>query len=159
MNRLASLGVFLFLSSVFVFVGCGPSGPKLYPVKGAITVNGKAAPQALVFFHRKGKTDINEPVPFGRATDDGKFSVTYAPGQGEGAQEGEYILTVVWPDMTKPEDSNGMRPDALRGNFDKVANSTLTATVKPEVNNLPPLDIKLSAEQAAKPLIKNPNDK
>lgn len=141
-----------------IVIGCGPSGPALYTVKGKVTVNGKPAAKAVVFFHRKGKTDVNEHTPFGKANDDGSFSISTTPDQ-EGAQAGEYVVTVIWPDMTKPEDSNGGRPDALHGLYDKVASSKLTATVKPEPNTLAPFELTITAAQAAKPEPKDPNNK
>ncbi len=145
-------GVWLIVS------GCGPSGPTLYSVKGKVTVNGKAAAHAIVFLHRKGKTDIGEPTPYGKATEDGTFAIATAPGQ-DGAQVGDYTVTIVWPDMSKPEDGNGGRPDALHGLYDKVANSKLTATVKAESNALSPFELTISAAQAARPDVKDPNNK
>ena len=151
----------LFASCAIVWLvvsGCGPSGPTLYPVKGKVTVNGKEASNAIVFLHRKGKTDIGEPTPYGKAAEDGTFSISTMPGQ-DGAQLGDYVVTVVWPDMSKPEDGNGGRPDALHGLYDKVANSKLTATVKAESNALSPFELTISAAQAARPDIKDPNNK
>ena len=60
---------------------------------------------------------------------------------GIGAEEGEYTITVFWPDMTKPEDSNGQRPDALNGAYDKVDKSQIFATVKAGVNELPTIKV------------------
>jgi hypothetical protein len=133
--------------------GCGPSGPKLHPVRGTVTVQGKPAHHAIVFLHRNGRKDMTEPVPYGKADAQGNFAISSA-ADGDGAQEGEYVITVYWPDMSKPEDGNGQRPDALNGAYDKVAQSKLTATVKPGPNVLPNLDL---TPAAPKRTVADPN--
>lgn len=128
--------------------GCGDAGPKLYPVKGTVRVDGKPASDATVFFHRQGRANSNEPVPYARCAADGSFQVTTSK-EGDGAQVGEYVLTVVWPDMSKAPDGNGGRPDLLRGTYDKPATSALKATVEAKDNTLP--EIVLRAPTGAAP--------
>ncbi len=148
----------VFLIVLAVAPGCSQDGPKLYPVTGAVGVNGKPAGGALVFLHRKGKTDMAEPTPYATAADDGTFKILWQPGR-DGATPGDYSVTVVWPDMTKTPDGNGGRPDVLRGAYEKLATSTLTATVKAEPTNLPAFELTLSTVQAAKPVVKDRNNK
>lgn len=126
--------------ALVAILGCGPSGPKLYPVRGKVTVKGKPASYALVFLHRVGRSDPNEPVPYGQVGDDGNFSITTVK-KGDGAQIGEYMITVDWPDMSKSPDGNGQRPDALNGAYDKPTESKIKAVVKEGENTLPPLDL------------------
>lgn len=125
---------------VLAVSGCGQTGPRLNPVKGTILVNKKPAPEALVFMHRTGRTSPEEQVPFGRAGQDGTFRIMNGTS-GEGAPEGEYRITVYWPDMSKPEDRTGGRPDALNGAYENPANSTISFVVKPGQNTLPTLDL------------------
>ena len=146
------------LAAALLAPGCAPDGPKLTPVTGTVSVNGKPAAAALLFMHRKGKTDMTEPTPFATAADDGTFKVLWQPGTG-GALPGDYVVTVVWPDMTKAPDGNGGRPDLLRGTYDKLATATLLATVTAAPTTLAPFDLKLTAAQAAKPPVKDPNNK
>lgn len=137
MNQSARLfATVFFLFSLATVFGCGKSGPKLYPVKGIVTVVGKPADKALVFMHRKGRNALTDSLPFGTCKVDGAFAIE-TPSVGIGAEEGEYTITVFWPDMTKPEDRNGQRPDALNGAYDKVDKSQIFATVKAGVNELP----------------------
>ena len=152
------MSVVAFLTVLALASGCTPDGPKLYPVTGTVTVNGKPAGNALVFLHRKGKTDMAEPTPYATAAEDGTFKVVWQPGR-EGATPGDYSVTVVWPDMTKEPDGNGGRPDVLRGTYEKLAASTLTATVKAEPTTLPAFELKLTTVQAAKPVVKDRNNK
>lgn len=137
-------------------VGCGPSGPKLHPVRGTVTVQGKPAHHAIVFLHRTGRKDMTEPVPFGKVDEKGEYVISSSAGT-EGAQEGEYVVTIYWPDMSKPEDGNGQRPDALNGAYDKPAQSKFTASVKPGPNVLPKMDLTPAAPKRAP--APNPNDK
>ncbi len=53
--------------------GCGPSGPKLYPVVGQVKVDGKPAEHALVFMHRKERNAMIDPLPYGTCTADGSL--------------------------------------------------------------------------------------
>ena len=147
-----------FLIALVFASGCSQDGPKLYPVTGTVSVNGKPAGSALVFLHRKGKTDMAEPTPYATAAEDGTFKILWQPGR-DGATPGDYSVTVVWPDMTKAPDGNGGRPDVLRGTYEKLATSTLTATVKAEPTTLPAFELKLSTVQAAKPVVKDRNNK
>ena len=136
--------------------GCSPSGPKLNPVRGTATVNGKPAHHAIVFLHRKARTDMAEAVPYGKVAADGTFSITTTK-DGDGATEGEYTITVYWPDMSKPEDGNGQRPDALNGAYDKVAQSKLNTVVKAEANVIAPLNLTPGVPQRKQ--VADPNDK
>jgi len=147
-----------FVAVTVLAPGCAPDGPKLTPVTGKVSVNGKPAAGALVFLHRKGKADPAEPTPYATAADDGTFTVLWQPGR-DGATPGDYVVTVVWPDLSKAPDGNGGRPDLLRGTYDKPAASALAATVKAEPTALAPFELTLSAAQAARPAAKDPNNK
>ena len=151
------ISVVVFLIASVVSSGCTPDGPKLYPFTGSVSVNGKPAGSALVFLHRQGKTDMAEPTPYATAEEDGTFKILWQPGR-DGATPGDYSVTVVWPDMTKAPDGNGGRPDVLRGTYEKLATSTLKATVKAEPTTLPAFELKLSTVQAAKPVVKDRNN-
>ena len=142
------------LAAALLAPGCSPSGPKLTPVTGKVSVNGKPAAAALLFLHRKGKSDMNEPTPYAKAAEDGTFKVLWQPDR-EGTMSGDYLVTVIWPDMTKAPDGNGGRPDLLRGTYDKIATATLSATVTGEPTTLAPFDLTLTAAQAAKPPAKD----
>lgn len=134
--------------------GCGPSGPKLHPVVGQVKVEGKPAEYALVFMHRKERNAMLDPLPYGTCKADGSFEIE-TPNVGKGAQEGEYTLTVYWPDMTKPEDGNGQRPDALNGAYEQLAQSKIFASVKAGKNELPPMELKPGPPKAKAPSDKN----
>lgn len=129
--------------------GCDGSGPKLYKVRGTVQVDGKPASDALVFLHRQGRSNLNEPVPYGRANANGEFVVTSVV-EGDGALAGDYVITVAWPDMSKAPNGNGERPDLLRGTYDKAATSTIKATVEPKDNQLPEIALRMPTGPAPK---------
>jgi hypothetical protein len=143
MRASCSAGDVLLVGVMLVMLGgCGQNGPALYPVSGKVQCDGKPVADAMVFFHRAGKTDINEPVPYGFTTADG----TYQLGTnmlGDGAQAGDYVITVVWPDMTKKENGNGERPDLLKGTFSKASESKFKATVTTGSTSVPTIEVKL----------------
>ena len=131
----------LLAAAAILAAGCADSGPKLYPVRGKVVVDGKPASDAIVFLHRQGRADPGEPVPYGKADADGAFEVTTTKA-GDGALPGEYVLTVVWPDMSKAPDGNGERPDLLYGAFAAAAKSSIKATVGEKDNQLPDITLK-----------------
>ena len=141
---------------VSMFIGCEPSGPKLHPVKGVVHVAGKPAEHAIVFMHRKDRNALTDQIPYGTCVANGSFEIE-TPSVGKGAQEGEYLITVFWPDMSKPASGTGERPDSLNGAYEKVEKSTITATVKTGKNELPPLDLVPGPARARS--IADPNSK
>lgn len=141
MKRTVSLFTFaLYLISLATVMGCGQSGSRLHPVKGKVEVDGKPADQALVFMHLKERNSLTDPVPYATCKADGSFAIE-TPNVGKGAEEGEYTITVYWPDMSKPEDGSGQRPDVLNGAYEMVDKSKIFATVKAGMNELPVLKL------------------
>jgi predicted small lipoprotein YifL len=143
MRAIRSVGAVLILAGALSMLGgCGQSGPALYPVSGKVQCDGKPVADAMVFFHRAGKSDIGESVPYGTTGPDGSYQLgTDVPG--DGAVAGDYVITVVWPDMTKKENGNGERPDLLKGTYLKPTESKLKATVTTGKNDIPVIEVKL----------------
>ena len=155
MGRTRGSLVFWLLLIAQLFVsGCGQSGSRLNPVHGIVEVSGKPAENALVFLHKKGRDSMVDPLPYGTCSANGSFEIE-TPNLGKGVEEGEYTITVYWPDMSKPEDSNGQRPDALNGAYEKVNESKLIASVKSGKNELPTLKLTPGPARARAPSDKN----
>lgn len=95
----------------------------------------------MVFLHRAGRDALTEQTPYGTCDAKGAFEIE-TPGRGKGAIEGEYVITVFWPDMSKPARGDGERPDALNGAYERAENSTIKTTVKAGKNEIPPMDLK-----------------
>lgn len=87
----------LLAGVLFCLTSCGPSGPKLYPVRGKLTFDGVAP---------AGATVVLEPVgggkerPTGVVAADGTFTLSTYP-HGDGAPAGEYKPLFTW----YPEDA------------------------------------------------------
>ena len=141
MKRTEGFFVFtILLFSLATVIGCGQSGSNLHAVKGKVEVDGKPADQAIVFMHKKERNSLTDPVPYATCKADGTFDIE-TPNVGQGAEQGDYTITVVWPDMSKPEDGSGQRPDVLNGAYEMVDKSKLFASVKAGVNELPVMNL------------------
>jgi hypothetical protein len=135
--RLVVLALALFAAS------CGSGGPKAYPVKGVLKVNGKPAEGATVSFHRKEPFE-KTIVPTGKTDKDGKFSLTTYKVD-DGAPVGEYYVSITWPASRK-----GWRPgpDRLDGKFSDPKRSPITRTVEAkDLNEVETIDIKAELKE------------
>jgi|SRR5687768_14358113 len=107
-------------AAVLLVAGCaGDDFRKTHPVSGMLTINGAPAdPGVLVWLHPQFPEDDRYPIhPKGETTEGGAFTIaTY--NSGDGAPEGEYVITVEWPQRI------GMSPhfsgDLFGGAFAKV---------------------------------------
>jgi hypothetical protein len=112
----------------------GPDGPKPYPVKGVVKVNGEPAAGAMVAFYATTPFD-KTIIPTAVTEEDGSFTLTtYAPK--DGAPAAEYEVAVTWP-----ESRSGWRvgEDRLRKAFADPKTSGLRARVEAKSDNDLPL--------------------
>jgi hypothetical protein len=130
-------GVLLALVS-----GCGmDKGPRLYPVKGMVRLNGEPGKDVNIMF-----TPVT--LPEGGATPLSPAAVTDEGGRfqlmsfkpGDGAPAGDYKVTIIYPMNRYNKHLLGI--DRLKGKFADPKTSGLTAEVKPTSNDLPPFDLK-----------------
>jgi uncharacterized protein (TIGR03000 family) len=110
--------------------------PKLYPVHGRVVVDGKPAGGAVVALAPTDAAMTDRPAAVTK--EDGSFALATFK-DNDGAPAGEYVVTVVWP--TKAD--GAARPeDRLKNRYGDATKSSLRATVKPQDNELPPLELK-----------------
>jgi hypothetical protein len=136
-------GRFLAAGALAALVfGCSADkGPRLYPVRGVVRINGEPAKDVNVMF-----TPVNPPaggdVPLSPAAvtqEDGSFRLmSFQPG--DGAPAGDYLVTVIYPMNRFNKHLSGI--DRLRDKFANPKTSGLTARVEPTSNDLPPFDLK-----------------
>jgi hypothetical protein len=136
-------GRFLAAGALAALVfGCsGNKGPRLYPVKGLVRINGQPAKDVNVTF-----TPVTPPeggdVPLSPAAvtkEDGSFQLmSFQPG--DGAPAGDYLVTVIYPMSRFNKHLSGI--DRLRDKYANPKTSGLTAKVEPTSNDLPPFDLK-----------------
>src|SRR5262245_7963022 len=134
---LLAVGALVVLAS-----GCaGNKGPRLYPVKGVVRINGEPARDVNIVFTpvtlpADGATPLSPAAVTG---DDGSFLLmSFKPG--DGAPAGDYKVTVIYPMNRFNKHQSGI--DRLRGKFADPKTSGLTAKVEPTSNDLPPFDLK-----------------
>jgi hypothetical protein len=140
--------VVLLTLLALALAGCSSySGRRqVYPVQGQLFIQGQPADGARVVFYLSPGTgsDPQKPVfPLGDVAADGSFQLTTYL-KNDGAPEGEYAVTVVWPEPRKPgerPDSTEERPDRLNGRYAEPENSPFHATIIRGTNTLAPFHL------------------
>lgn len=92
--------------TVIALTGCGDDGPKLHPVSGTVTLEGKPLEKAGVMFFPRGTTLGNACI--GMTDANGKYTLKPENRSGTGAPEGEFAVTISKmkdPPPTKPGES------------------------------------------------------
>lgn len=142
---MGQLRIVLFFLASGVLQGCTHHKPgkdwlPTYHTEGYVTVKGEPAVGAIVrLFPLVPQADTKTPViPTGVVNEEGLFELT-SYSTGDGAPEGEYAITIEWPDPTMsatqsatPEDP----PDRLLHRFSDPKRSKLKASISAEDNLL-----------------------
>lgn len=122
-----------------VSMGCGSSTVELYPVRGEVFLSGQPAGGAVVHFHPVD-AELCSPA-FATVQEDGTFQLsTY--GTNDGAEPGDYVVTLNWRDEQKVDDEIVNGPDRFGERYSKPATSTLNVTVTAGENVVPRYDLK-----------------
>lgn len=142
--RIASVVCRRTLSSLVVLAlallcsACSSGRKPVHPVRGQILVDGKPAGSAQVLFHPAEGSD-DDLRPTGQTDDEGYFHLTsYA--NGDGAPEGNYVVTVTWFRVFK-SGQEVVRYNALPQRYATPQNSQLRVTVAKGNNELDPLQL------------------
>ena len=122
---------YLFLTApLLLVIGCGPSGPKTYPVTGKVTIGGNPAPNVNIMFAPK-TPDGTLQTAGGSSDDSGNYTL-FTGNQGKpGAMAGAYIVTV-----SESEDEEGAMAGYMsdeggtQGGADTSADPSTTADSK-----------------------------
>lgn len=136
-GRLAVVSLSLGLLSL---TGCGQSGPakvETHPVRFDLTYRGRPTPGALVAFHPVTPTE-GAPAPRGVVTRDGQLKVSTFNG-GDGAPEGEYVLTIQWSPLVKREGEVVQGPNVLPRKYTSPQTSGLRIRVASGENQIAPV--------------------
>src|SRR5258707_3086026 len=120
-------GLLLAAGALFAPVsGCGGDGPRLYPVKGVVRINGEPAKDVNVVFTpvaapEGGATPLSPSAVTG---EDGSFRLMSIK-PGDGAPAGEYQVTIIYPMKRFNKHLSGIDP--LKGKIAEPQKSRLTA--------------------------------
>lgn len=130
-------------------LSCDKSRVAVYPVRGEVLCQGRAAAGAFVIFHPITESELVQRMrPHGIVGPDGTFHLkTYR--DADGAPAGDYQVTIEWPavDPRYPSDSSDSEneltgPDRLRGRYANPNTSGLRATVARGKNLLDAFEIR-----------------
>jgi len=132
----------LLAAAALVCAGCGPPAGRtpvpVHPVEGKLLVVDRPATNARLVFYPAGGSP-GSVCPVGVTGPDGRFRLTTYTTD-DGAPEGEYVVTVLWPNETFPADdcdvANMATHDRLGGLYLDPAKSELRATVRPGHNTI-----------------------
>lgn len=131
----------LMIACLVTSVGCGQRAAPVYPVSGSLLVNGRPATGATLFFHPQADRVSEKRMPFAIVKEDGTFQAT-TNGPNDGAPEGVYAVTVVWPVRGVSEGEMIEGPDQLQGRFASSANPAANVTVLSGPNEIPAIDLR-----------------
>lgn len=126
--------------------GCPRAGHRpllVYPVNGELFVDGKPAENAVIAFHPVNRTEWASATSRAVVDREGRFSLTtYAAN--DGAPEGEYVVTVYWPErpLDPAGEGDSLPTDKLGRKFASVSQSPLRALLRQQPVNLARVDLK-----------------
>ncbi|MBP3953749.1 hypothetical protein J8F10_00340 [Gemmata sp. G18] len=145
MNRLLSAAV--FCTALTTLIGCGGrEGPPLYPVSGIVRVNGQPAERVTVNFQRTDPAATgNAAHPSGVTDADGRFRMS-TNKEGDGAAEGEYVVTFTW--QSDPDSEKAA--DLFSGKYRAPKTSKFRAKVGTGPTELEPFELVAEPTQAKK---------
>jgi hypothetical protein len=127
---------------------------KVYPVTGKVLVDGAPAADCLVYLHRTFDDEHPRRVsPFCTTDETGAFSIN-SYSVGDGAPEGEYVVTLEWREKSGMFGQNHDGPDKFDGAYAKKdvnqGKPGFVVKVGKEPLAIPTFDIKLTPEQKRK---------
>jgi hypothetical protein len=130
--------VFVLLLAAAVSSCSRERRPTVHPVHGTVTVQNKPAAKAVLVLRPASQGPLKGPIPHGEVGPDGAFQIsTYA--EGDGAPEGEYIVTITWPESRKdPMTGDEVSDDRLQGRYADPATSSWKITIRAGDNELAP---------------------
>lgn len=134
MARMFSL---IGLSLICVVVaGCGGTQKEMVVVSGKVlAAGGKVCNDALVVFHPLDAGKVNGPKPFAKTDASGNFKLT-TDVEGDGAEPGNYGVTIVWQaaekeaKMSLSGEGENAGPDILKGKYANPGQPLIKAEVK-----------------------------
>jgi hypothetical protein len=145
-----SRSVFCFIALLcsLTLLGCSGNASKAVPSGGVLkTSKGEPCAGALIVLHPQEKARVNDPKPVATADANGNF-VLRTHTQDDGADPGEYGVTVVWlgseagvKEFSLSSESGGGATDRLGGRYGNPKDPKIKVTIP--ANGDKSLDIKV----------------
>jgi hypothetical protein len=120
--------------------GCGKAEPEhvaVFPTKGKITFKGQPTVGATVLLYAKTPQE-KVPAPRASVAPDGTFKLSTFK-TGDGAPEGEYVLTVKWYKPVKNGSDVVSGPNVIPAKYTQAQSSTIVVRVAAGENSLDPI--------------------
>jgi hypothetical protein len=139
-TRLASVAATLLLA--VTTAGCGKAEPErvaVFPTTGKITFKGQPTIGATVLLHPKAPQE-KVPAPRASVAPDGTFKLSTF-NTGDGAPEGEYVLTVKWYKPVKNGGDVVSGPNVIPAKYTQAESSTIVVRVAAGENSLDPIKL------------------
>jgi len=132
----------LAAAALVAAAGCGQSGPPrvpVYPVQGKVEIDGRPAAGALVILHPK--ENPSAAAALAHVNNDGTFTTTTYE-TGDGAAEGDFIVTVEWFKPVQRNDDYVMGPNLAPEKYRRPETSDLQVHVAAQPNELQPIKLR-----------------
>ena len=110
------------------------------PVAGAVVFDGQPTPGALIVFHPVQGAQSQTPPARGTVRNDGTFELTTYEAN-DGAQPGEYKVTVEWHQLIDDNGDARLGPNVLPIRYSRPQTTDLVVHVAEGPNRLPPLQV------------------
>jgi hypothetical protein len=123
-------------------LGCSEAKPDriaVHPAAGTITFKGQPAHGASLTLHPKTAAE-SIPAPRANVEKDGSFKLSTFNG-GDGAPEGEYVVTVRWYKLVKEGSDLIAGPNVIPPKYTNPQSSDLTVRIAAGENALPPIKL------------------
>lgn len=123
--------------------GCAEAKPDraaVFPAKGTITLKGEPTHGAILALHPKTPLPAGVPSPRANVGKDGSFAVsTY--DSGDGAPEGEYVVTVTWYKLIKNGEDSKIGPNVIPPKYGDPNTSDLIVKIAAGENAIPAIQL------------------
>jgi hypothetical protein len=136
----AAIAGFLLTATSY---GCGEATPQrvaVYPATGSLIVKGQPATGAFVTLHPKSGGAEGVPAPRATVDKEGKFALTTFNG-GDGAPEGEYVVTVQWYKLVKNGADVSAGPNVVPPKYSRPESSNIVVRIAAGENTLEPIKL------------------
>lgn len=132
---------------LLALAGCGKEDTKLHPVRGTVRVNGQPAERVTVAFHHTDPSVKGNAAHPCTVTDEAGAFLMSTSRDGDGAVEGEYLVTFTWQSDPDPDRAK----DLFNGAYNEPKKSPFRVKVASGVaNDVPPFDLTIDPSRAKK---------
>ena len=124
-------------------LGCGDAKPDrvaVHPATGKITLKGQPTHGAQIILHPKSELGADVPAPRANVDKDGSFKLSTFEG-GDGAPEGEYVVTLRWYKLVKQGPDVVAGPNVIPPKYTRPESSDITVRIAAGQNDLPPIKL------------------